>query len=52
MTDLHKIPISSLQHKYFHQSSLPEAFNEYLTVNVNVHWYDTKTTNDIHLPSC
>jgi hypothetical protein len=42
----------TLVFKYFyHQSVLPQAFNEYFTVNADVHCHDTRNKKDINLPS-
>jgi hypothetical protein len=42
-----------LVHKYlFHRSTLPEAYSEYFIANANIHNYNTRCKDDIHLNSC
>jgi hypothetical protein len=41
-----------LTHKYlFHRSTLPEVFSEYFTINANIHSHNTRSKENIHLPS-
>lgn len=52
IVDLHKMQILTLVHKnLYHRTTLPEAFNEYFTMNADVHSYNTRTKNNIHLTS-
>ena len=53
IVELHKMHLLLLAHKYlFHRSTLPEAYSEYFTVNANIHSYNTRCKDDIHLISC
>jgi hypothetical protein len=42
-----------LVHKYlFYRSTLPEAYSEYFIANTNIHNYNARCKDDIHLNSC
>jgi hypothetical protein len=43
----------TLAHIYlFRRSTLPEAYREYFIANANIHNYNTRCKDDIHLNSC
>jgi hypothetical protein len=53
IVELHKMQLLILVHKYlFHRSTLPEAYSEYFIANANIHNYNTRCKDDIHLNSC
>jgi hypothetical protein len=52
IVELHTMQLLILTHKYlFHRSTLPEVFSEYFTINANIHSYNTRIKENIHLPS-
>jgi hypothetical protein len=53
IVELHKMQLLTPSHKYsFHRSTLPEAYSEYFIAYANMHDYNTRCKDDIHLNSC
>ena len=50
--DLHVYQLFLLVHRFlYHKHKLPEVFSEYFTLNRSIHYYTTRTRQDLHLPS-
>jgi len=50
--ELHNYQLLILVHKFlYYNEKLPPAFNNYFTLNYNVHNYNTRKSNELHLQS-
>ena len=52
LPNLHKFNILLFVHKFFHhRHQLPQIFSSYFTKNTDLHNYNTRSKNDLHLLS-
>jgi hypothetical protein len=50
INDLHSMQILILVHNFlYHQDKLPEAFRSYFVINTDIHCYNTRIKEDIHV---
>jgi hypothetical protein len=50
INDLHSMQILILVHNFlYHQDKLPEAFRNYFVINTDIHCYNTRIKEDIHV---
>ena len=50
LPELHQFPLLCLVHKYLHcRSQLPIVFSKYFTLNKDIHHYNTRSTENLHL---
>ena len=50
LPQLHQFQLLCLVHKYLHcRSQLPIVFSKYFTLNKDIHHYNTRSTENLHL---